>query len=399
MHGIQIFWKRLRIFKILAVIVTVPVLLLALLLMPALPAWADANPPVENEDITGTHYAWRWQISDSMPLSYDGSNPTVKYKWYRDVDVYLRFYIDPSLSIHYQYGGFIRFTGDLDIQATLTPRSGTTVSDLNIPIAEMISISALSGDNRLGDYSTTTNQYFVEAGQVRRNYIYSFNLLYYFYDWNYVNTRVFDTIHLKVRFYFENSKGTGYDGTVNVANNVVISETRMNKVRSDNYYLYNINENIKNSATALNTGVVGAINTAASQAHTDAVTAHNDSVAEKNAINTAASQAHSDAQNLDNHLMNDSSSFSSNTNSFNNQVQTAQQAADQAVDNAVHSYEAQLDVVSDYDAISFFRDQSLASTFWRDVGEYILSTSNLGYFAAGLIVVTIIGLFVFLLRL
>lgn len=419
MHGILIFWKKSRIFKVLAVIVSVPILLFTLLLVPALPAWADSNPPETNyTDSIHFNYSWSSAVEPvAGSFSQVRNGYRYKYSWYRDYVCYFRIALDNyPMYVFNRYYGFIRFQGDLQVQGVLPENSGFVTRDAHVDSIELMSIDTDSG-NTIGNYSSYSSQVIDEGVQEKRIYTTSFNLLYYFKDWTYLGSPIFDTIRVRYRVYFSNSSGTQYNGTVSASNNVSITQQYAWFTKGENYYLYNINENIKAASSSLNTGIVNAINNAsnlantnsineknainaaASQAHTDAVTAHNDSVAEKNAINTAASQAHSDAQNLDNHMMNDSSNFSSNTNTFNNQVQTAQQAADQAVDNAVHSYEAQLDVVSDYDAISFFRDQSLASTFWRDIGEYILSTSNLGYFAAGLIVVTIIGLFVFLLRL
>lgn len=118
-----------------------------------------------------------------------------------------------------------------------------------------------------------------------------------------------------------------------------------------------------------------------------------------NSISSAASQAHSDASILHNSIINDSSGSSQNSASVQSSFEAANQAADQAIDSAVHNYDAQLDEVENVNFDTFFTSQRSAVTFWRDVGEFVLNSSNLGYIASGMIIVTLIGLFVFLLRL
>lgn len=391
MHGTRIFWKKSRIFRIIAVIISLPFLFASLLLWPALPVSADGNPVAENFELTTFNLRSSWAYFDPVPISYDSSNPGSKYRWYRDVNVYYEIALSPRFDRNYFYGGFIRFGGTLDIEARLAPRSGSTVSDLNIGLVEIIDISCLSG-NRIGNYSTYTQQYFVETGQVRRNFIQNFNILYYFYEWDNSHTSIFDTICCKYRIYFENAKGTGYSGELAVADNVDITQQNISRVRSDNYYLYNINENIKSSVNSLSGAIVNAINNASSTAHTD-------SISEKNAINSAAAQAHSDAMTIDDHIMNDHSNFSSNVDSAKSEFESQEAIANAAMDNSVHNYSAQLATVSDMDFDNFWTNQSNTAIFWRDVGEFILDPSNLGMFAGGLVIVSVMTLFVFMLRL
>lgn len=97
--------------------------------------------------------------------------------------------------------------------------------------------------------------------------------------------------------------------------------------------------------------------------------------------------------------MNDSTSFSTNQNILKNDIDVKQAAADTAIDGAVHSYDNELDTVTEFSWKNFFTSQSGAATFWRDVGEFILNSNNLGFIATGLAITTIITLFVFLLRL
>lgn len=77
----------------------------------------------------------------------------------------------------------------------------------------------------------------------------------------------------------------------------------------------------------------------------------------------------------------------------------ANAAADSAVDAAVPNYDNDLATVNNADTSSFFTNQSLSVLFWRDVGEFLLDSREIGFVASGLIIVTIITLFVYLLRL
>lgn len=95
----------------------------------------------------------------------------------------------------------------------------------------------------------------------------------------------------------------------------------------------------------------------------------------------------------------DSSGVSDNITDIQDNYSSVQATADEAVDNAMHSYDNQLERVEDLDLSSFFNTQRYGLNFWRSVGEFILDSANLGYIATGLIVVTVINLFVFLLRL
>lgn len=98
-------------------------------------------------------------------------------------------------------------------------------------------------------------------------------------------------------------------------------------------------------------------------------------------------------------LENDKIGTSNSMNSINSSYNSAQELADTAVDSAIHSYSNDLQQVEEVDFSSFFNTQRYGLSFWRSVGEFILDSSNLGYIATGLIVVTVINLFVFLLRL
>lgn len=98
-------------------------------------------------------------------------------------------------------------------------------------------------------------------------------------------------------------------------------------------------------------------------------------------------------------LQNDSTGVSENIIDINNSYNSVQTSADTAVDDAIHSYDNQLEQVEDIDLSSFFNTQRYGLNFWRSVGEFILDSANLGYIATGLIVVTVVNLFVFLLRL
>lgn len=123
------------------------------------------------------------------------------------------------------------------------------------------------------------------------------------------------------------------------------------------------------------------------------------SAAQQQAINQASATAHSDSIATQNILTTDSSGTSTIVSGIENDYNVAQSEADDAVDNAVHNYDSDLDTVENYDFASFFTSQRSAATFWRDVGEYILNSGELGFVASGVIITTLITLFVFMLRL
>lgn len=106
-----------------------------------------------------------------------------------------------------------------------------------------------------------------------------------------------------------------------------------------------------------------------------------------------------ESNNVSNILLYDNSGVSESIADINDNYNSVQATADAAVDDAVHSYDNQLEEVEDIDLSSFFNTQRYGLSFWRSVGEFILDSANLGYIATGLIVVTVINLFVFLLRL
>lgn len=117
------------------------------------------------------------------------------------------------------------------------------------------------------------------------------------------------------------------------------------------------------------------------QAHSDAVVAHNDS------------------EDIKGFMQYDTSGSSDNLDLKNQDFVTANGLADTAIDLAVHDYSDSLNTVEDYNYKNFFTSQRNALSFWRTVTGYILDSSNLGFVASGVIIITLITVFSFLLRL
>lgn len=408
MHGIQIFWKKSRIFKVVAVIVSVPVLFIALLLLPALPVEASSYIPSSAGDFNFIELG----VSNARQLSYnikptgviDEQNQYYNLDYDTATDTYSLSVVPNSARL------FVQYEGNITVRSSFT--GSETSSGYNTAMlwgSENFTLS-ISGWNssysnliraHVNYIEATSNYNLSMAPRVYNQHDTDFSVTNYIgcsYSPWFTTCEVIYTIGVTI--FVESTAFSDVPGAQHVMLNnhcnVALSGSSSYDVHMavSTYSFYEILNTL--DAKLYNVWV-------ADNLIYDQLRLNGDSNNFANIVNSElirdAAQAHADAQNLDNHLMNDSSGWSGSTNNFNSEVQAAQSAADSAVDNAVHNYSVELAEVSDYDAVGFFRDQALASTFWRDIGEYILNRNNLGYFAVGLVVVTIIGLFVFLLRL
>lgn len=407
MHGIQIFWKKSRIFKVLAVIVSVPVLFIALLLLPALPAEASSYIPSGPSDFNFIDLS---NISNGRVLEYN-FKPTGVFdeqnQYYNlDYDVANDVYslsVAPTSAIVY-----VQYTGNVSIRSVYT--STEMVAGYSTALfwgRENFSISFSSSANNV-----QLTRVVADSIECSSNYNLNIAPHLYYQNGNTCNfdayigstyTESFNDVEITYNIKFTGMVVSNSSSNVNsVIHNINSSSISASLANGSSDVRWAVSEyslyEILNTYDAKLYNIWVADNLIYDQLRLNGASNNFANTVNSELIRDAA-QAHADSQNIDNHLMNDSSGWSGNTNNFNSEVQAAQGAADTAVDNAVHDYSAELAEVSDYDAVGFFRDQALASTFWRDVGEYILNRNNLGYFAVGLIVVTIVGLFVFLLRL
>lgn len=72
---------------------------------------------------------------------------------------------------------------------------------------------------------------------------------------------------------------------------------------------------------------------------------------------------------------------------------------DEAIPSEAESQVEEVGSVAASAAESFINDNFKAISFWQRLGEWVLNGQNLGYFAFGLIIVTCINVFAFLIRL
>lgn len=83
----------------------------------------------------------------------------------------------------------------------------------------------------------------------------------------------------------------------------------------------------------------------------------------------------------------------------NDNAESAAHSAIEEAESALGNYDDSLDTIERFNTGNFFNSQYQAVSFWRDLGNFILDSNNLGFVSTGLIIVTLITLFVFLLRL
>lgn len=367
-HGIAIFFYQSRISKVLVPVIAVA-LILVLFFSGSIRAWADSNVPQSNSSATWTYPGnWTGSIIDfhfngSYNYDFNESNNTVNDEYYLNsgyYDVEFRTFLNrSSASVNV-------FSYDFIYNLLLSGRLSLDTYFYNEQI-DIYSYSYLGSEIS----STNSNAYILDKSftsfdtyyrsndnlGVSGDFNYSFQILY---NESSLDTSLPLEIKFRFRFYFitdlygyENIKNSWLEYPYIYVNFVSNNITNNNSIRSysNKYYLYNINEKL-------------------------------------NGISS-----------IQNIIENDSTGVSENLADINDSYNSAQTTVDAAVDDAIHDYDAELSAVEDMDFSSFFNTQRYALNFWRSVGEYILDSDNIGYIATGLIVVTVINLFVFLLRL
>lgn len=357
-RGTVISFYQSRISKVLA-----PVIVAALTLLLFLSGSVRAYASNEDSNITGngisTSYSYistsmNWEPVISVSDNYNSSGNN--FYSYTDVgyfDIYVRinesFSLNPSTdySGSYKYYGFFQSYGTFYIDVTLS--SGT-----------VLEVMYLDSEHSIPrDYINSSSTYLQSSITNGKRCTLSRNEIFYENGNNFVinssSGPVYNRSIYRFRCFVARSASNLGIGTRNVSVNVVTTPTGRGNIfryNSSDYYLYNINSHLKNGQS-----------------------------------------------NILNVLENDSIGTSDNMNSIRSSYNSVQESADTAVDSAIHSYSNDLQQVEEVDFSSFFNTQRYGLNFWRSVGEFILDSSNLGYIATGLIVVTVINLFVFLLRL
>lgn len=95
----------------------------------------------------------------------------------------------------------------------------------------------------------------------------------------------------------------------------------------------------------------------------------------------------------------DSSGVSDNLNSEVSSASAVESGADQAISSALPTADNQINDILSYDYTSIGTDSLTALSFWKSLGDYILSNSNLVGIGALLVACLFLGFVIFLLRL
>lgn len=385
MPGTRIFSKKSRIFRIIAVILPLPLLLLSFL-MGAVEVSADSGFPssavsalgnitVGYENSACTYVSLRDRYSTAGSLTDNGTGynysgyevPAGAIGYYEGIvnfytsTIQSEYAFDATKSYYgyfrYNLGFSLRFNNSIsgaDYSNLVIEDIWSSSNDFNYMWSANADSSSIS---RTGTMTITRNFKVGETYRlvVRDNFIIKFRVYVFYYS-----TAMSDPISSNPVLDLT-SVPSGQN-----TKDIVLSSNFVRVTERENYYLYNINENIKGQASA---------------------------------INQASQQNSQDLNKIDDHLMNDNSGFSSGVDSAKSEFESQEAVANQAMDGAVHNYNGHLDTVQDMDFDNFWTNQSNTALFWRDVGEFILDPSNLGMFAGGLVIVSVMTLFVFMLRL
>lgn len=345
--------------KVLAPVIVVALTLL-LFMSGSVRAYAsNSDSLITGDEWISTSYTYistsmNWEPVQSVSENYNSASNN--YYSYTDVgcfDIYVRinesFSFNPSAdySGSYKYYGFFQSYGTINIDVTLS--SGTVLEVMYIDSEHSIP----------RDYDNSGSTYLQSNITNGKRCTLSRNEIFYENGNGFVinssSGPVYNRSIYRFRCFVARSGTNLGIGTRNISVNVATTPTGrgvMTRYKTTDYYLYNINNHLKNGQSSI--------------------------------LNV---------------LENDSIGTSDNMNSIRSSYNSVQESADTAVDSAIHSYSNDLQQVEEVDFSSFFNTQRYGLNFWRSVGEFILDSSNLGYIATGLIVVTVINLFVFLLRL
>ena len=334
-----------------------------------------------------------WELTDFEPLAYEGySNNGTGYVYYSELvgvaDLYIHItdYLSCDLSEIDNSNSSYTLNGQ-----------GRLVKEFYIDVAPANNDQQLNIDNiTLVDYSISGDNFIIEqdlSTRTRGNSTkYNTNDSYYYRFSRNVLINVQDLImnqndfiidsvlHFKV-YAKHTSVVNWYSFYGKINTNITVSN---NRAPTNNFIWlknqFRFNKQILTELQNGNSNLASAINAAKNQAHSDAV--------------VAQSQA---AQELDTITYDHSgSSAALATNAANIASEAA--AADVSFDSIMPNADSALATVAAFDATTFFNQQSSAANFWQQLGNYIMDSGQLGFVATGLVIVTLVSLFVFLLR-
>ena len=349
--------------------------------------YADSYVPTTFENVTYTYNAYTFK-------TFEPNVETVNYlvensagqawlnsedRCFRDCEVIIRETF--TLSEYYTYNPSFMYMGWLNSTGNFTVSATKSASNTEIDSIVLISREHSFPYNfysSTDSYNNTTVGSMLNMNFTRGE---SFN----FYDLKVINTRYVENISKYIfRIYYHSNNKTAAGVTVSFnMGTTPTGQGNVIKYNSDSYYLFNNNENLKsllNSVNNGNTTITGAINSAAATAHSDAQVAESQAAVQIDTI----TYDHSGS----------SAALATNAASIASEAS----AADVSFDSIMPNADSALATVAAFDATTFFNQQSSAANFWQQLGNYIMDSGQLGFVATGLVIVTLVSLFVFLLR-
>lgn len=393
MHGILTFWKESRISKILAIILPFPLLLVALLLSPV-EVFASSDPGIINSPPSDFNFvdinpvynskSVSWNLKPTGYIDQQGQFYELDYNNSEyELDTNL---VNSIVTIVYEGNVSVRsvFSTDQSITGFNTALFwGTDSFTLNFAAGSIENVNAIRAEVISGESNSNYNSNIATrfSNQTSTTVTVT-NYIGSNYNPAYSQVNIVTNLHVKVtaisNYISMNSVHVYFENMIKQSPAVSISNSS-NTVRwaLTEYSLYEI-------LNILDTKLWNIWYT--------------EDIIHKQMI-LQWSQDHTDLSNIINIMSNDSSGVSNRSDTVKNQYDIAQDQADTAIDNAVHNYSTELNKLKNVNTDNFFTNQSSAVTFWRDLGEWILDSNNIGFMATGLIICTLITVFVFLLRL
>lgn len=332
-----------------------------------LEAFADTNPPFNTSTYTWTVdnysvvdngiYYFSTRDKDWIQLdeyyNYDQVINNLPTYGYRDITV--KYYLRGSSSLAndvYEYSGYVELTSDLNIN-TRPNWAGVDFYDLSLE-----SVTVDFDDNYSIDRSTYSPAFYTYGtypnDATGLNTTVSINTRIYFDDLH-ITGRNISYVNYRFRLFFAtDATMLPTDGeflpdfvdNITATNSTTTSQTYSKY--SKEYYLWNIN----NKLTP-----------------------------------------------LEDILRNDNSGVADNLNEEAATAAAMESAADGAISNALPDADNELDSILSYDYSSISTDSLTAITFWKSLGDYILSNSNLVGIGALLFMCLFLGFVVYLFRL
>lgn len=413
MRGILTFWRQSKIFKTIAVILPLPLLLVALLLSPVRVFAASGERDYNSFELTVSDNGINANgVLTATALVNDEYSQIYTFRRQEEPNLaphvtdYINVLYEGTVSVSHSYqfqtiynDGMVYH--DAYVIGWISDNASISITNagLNVPSLTNASIMRMSVDNidtsinfngntspRIGNTSTNTaivwdiadfESDFISAGTIRHNY----------------------NVKLSVIVHYETQSDLSYEDLDKLAV-AYITPTVTSSYAAPVVYgsFYNAREIMEGLDTKLyniwtNTNLLY-------NALTAADTNNRNMLAQViAAINQLDLSNSADVQRIIDLMVNNSSGVAEDSDTVKANLATADAAAEDAIDNAVHDYDSEFQQIKDFNEQEFFHSQTQAVNFWRSIGEYILDSNNIGFFATGLIICTLVTVFVFLLRL